>query len=56
MAFNRLLLRTISGSLIMDKNIQNCNEFNLNTSYLKPGYYILTLISDRQVITYKIVK
>jgi hypothetical protein len=54
--FNRLYLRTISGSLILDENIHNCTEINLNMSNLKSGYYLLTLTSDKQIMTYKIIK
>jgi len=54
--FKRLLLRSISGNLLIDKNINSSYEVNLNTSELRSGCYLLTLISDQQVMTYKLIK
>lgn len=54
--FKRLLLHTVTGNVLIDKNISNIPVVHLNTSELQSGYYILTLISDHQVVSRKVIK
>ena len=54
--FNRLVIHSLTGSLVLDKNIKDLNTIEINTSELKSGYYILTLISDQQIVSHKLIK
>jgi len=54
--FKRLRLSSITGKVVMEENIQNQSVLSLNTSGLAKGYYILTLVSDKGVISRKVVK
>jgi len=54
--FKHLSLRSITGKVVREENIQNQSVISLNTSGLAQGYYILTLISDKGVISRKVVK
>lgn len=54
--FKRLELHSLTGSLMIDKDITDLSFIDLNTSKIKSGYYILTLISDQQVVSRKIIK
>ncbi len=54
--FKRLRLSSITGKVVMEENIQNQSVVDLNTSGLVKGHYVLTLISDEEVISRKVVK
>ena len=54
--FNLLKLYSITGNIILEKKIQNMPTIMLDTSNLKPGYYVLTLYSDKGIVSRKIVK
>lgn len=54
--FKKLTIHSLTGSLIMSKEITDQTVLNLNTSEIQSGYYILTLTSDQQVVSRKIIK
>ncbi len=54
--FKKLKLYSLTGELLLEKNISEMPEITLNTNQLKSGCYILTLISDQQIISRKIIK
>jgi hypothetical protein len=54
--FKRLVIHSLTGSLVLDKDITDISVIDLNTSEIKSGYYILTLVSDQQVVSRKLIK
>ncbi|MCL1943479.1 MAG: glycosyl hydrolase [Candidatus Azobacteroides sp.] len=54
--FKKLRVTTVTGSLVLEQNIQNMPVIEVNTSGLKRGYYILTLYSDKGIVSRKVVK
>lgn len=54
--FKKLRIHSLTGTLIMEKNIENQQYISLNTSVLGSGCYLMTLISDKEIISRKIVK
>lgn len=54
--FKRLVIHSLTGSLVLEKNITDTSVINLNTSEITSGYYILTLISDQQIVSRKLIK
>lgn len=54
--FKRLVIRSLTGAVSLERTLSNEAVVELNTSELPKGYYLLTLISDRQVITQKLIK
>ena len=54
--FKRLVIHSLTGSLVLDKDITDMQVIDLNTSEIKSGYYVLTLISDQQVVSRKLIK
>ena len=54
--FKQLTIRTLTGSVILEKDINNKSFVNLNTSEIKSGYYIMSLISDQKIVSLKLIK
>ena len=54
--FKKLTIHSLTGSLVLSKDITNQTALNLNTSEIHTGVYILTLTSDQQVVSRKIIK
>ncbi len=54
--FKRLRLHSVTGKVVMEENIQHQSVVDLNTSTLARGHYILTLFSDKEVVSRKIIK
>ena len=54
--FKKLTIHSLTGSLIMSKDITDQTVINLDTSEIYSGYYILTLTSDHGIVTRKIIK
>jgi hypothetical protein len=54
--FKKLEVHSLTGSLIMTKDITGQSVIDLNTSEIQSGYYILTLFSDQQIVSRKIIK
>ena len=54
--FKKLRITSITGKVVMEENIYNQTVVNLNTSALPKGHYVLTLYSDKEVISRKIIK
>lgn len=54
--FKKLEIHSLTGSLLLTKNISGQSAIDLNTSEIQSGYYILTLYSDQQIVSRKIVK
>lgn len=54
--FKKLRIQSLTGSLLVDKDIANQSVIDLNTSEFQTGYYVLTLISDQRVVSRKIIK
>ena len=52
----KIMIHSVSGELLLNKELENLTQFEINTSALCSGYYILTLLSDDQVISKKIIK
>lgn len=52
---NKLVLQDISGRTVFEKNISKQNLF-INTTNIKTGVYILSIYTDLNIITKKIVK
>jgi len=46
----------LTGSLVFDKDITDMSVIELNTSEIKSGYYVMTLVSDQQVVSCKLIK
>jgi len=54
--FKKIKISSITGKVVLEENVQNQSVVNLNTSGLAKGHYILTLTSDKEVISRKVVK
>jgi len=54
--FKRLVIHSLTGSLVFDKDITDRSVIELNTSEIKSGYYVMTLVSDQQVVSCKLIK
>lgn len=54
--FDKLVIHSLTGNLILNKDISGMSMIELSTSELKTGCYILTLSSDQQVVSRKIIK
>lgn len=56
-AYTNLKLYSVTGTMLMYKNIENQSQIELTTDILSQGYYILVLdASDKETVTYKIIK
>ncbi|NOZ45697.1 MAG: T9SS type A sorting domain-containing protein [Chlorobi bacterium] len=56
---NRIIVYNYFGEKVMEKfnsNDLNSGNIEINLSSLSPGFYLVTLISDNEIITKKIVK
>lgn len=54
--YKRLRLYSAAAQIVIDQEITNQSNVVLNTSNLPRGYYFLTLISDENIVTKKIIK
>lgn len=54
--FNKLIIRTITGVICDTYDVENKQIVKLNTSHLSPGSYIITLVSDSEILSAKIFK
>ncbi len=54
--FEKLRLHSVTGNIVLDENIQGQLVYSLNTSRLKQGYYILSLISKSGIVSRRVVK
>ena len=54
--FKKLMIHSVMGGLVLEKDITDMSVIQLNTSELNKGYYILTLTSDNGIVTKKIIK
>ncbi|MDD3079827.1 MAG: glycosyl hydrolase [Paludibacter sp.] len=54
--FKILRVTSLTGSVCVERSLAGKNDVILNTSALSSGCYILTLISDQQVLSKKIIK
>jgi len=52
----KLIITTMTGLVITEREISNKQELVLNTSSWNSGCYLLTIISDKQMFTRKIIK
>jgi large exoprotein involved in heme utilization and adhesion len=51
----RLQMFSADGSRVMEKDLSSGNQWTVNHSGLKPGIYILQLVTDKQVRKMKLV-
>ena len=54
--FSKLQLHTLTGTLLLEKNLQNVQRNVVSTSHIQTGCYLLTLISENEIVTRKIIK
>ncbi|HET7733475.1 MAG TPA: carbohydrate-binding protein, partial [Paludibacter sp.] len=54
--FTQMTIHSLTGTLLLQKDVTNVQDIFLNTSDFKSGCYLLTLISENKIITRKIIK
>ena len=54
--FKKIMIHSVSGELLIQKDVEQLTQVEINTSALNSGYYILTIICEDQAISQKIIK
>jgi hypothetical protein len=54
--FHKMQLTTLTGTILIKMNVQNLQNIIVNTTEVPAGCYILTLTSDKEIVSRKIVK
>jgi hypothetical protein len=54
--FKKLLITTLTGAVLFEMNIEHEKNIVVNTSNIQSGCYLLTFVSDNEIVTSKIIK
>ena len=52
----RITISTLTGSIVVDRPHDGSNEVEIQTSELNVGMYVVTLITDNNRISKKVIK